>query len=104
MRCPKCDAESSVIETRKVAGNMLRRRRVCDNTACGSKFSTIESIVETSARHDDAVVIVLPRKAARGLQKALAILDGRLKSDQLDDVPSSNEQGDEQPSKEREPT
>lgn len=46
MRCPNCDEESRVLETRKSASGM-RRRRAC---ACGNKFTTLEIVVADSPR------------------------------------------------------
>lgn len=43
MNCPKCNAESSVIETRNV-----RRRREC--VSCKHRFSTLEVLAERGLR------------------------------------------------------
>jgi len=39
VNCPKCDAETSVIDSRFALGT-VRRRRQCD--ACGHRFTTRE--------------------------------------------------------------
>lgn len=70
MNCPKCGADSRVIETRSVSPNMLRRRRACSILACNYKFTTLEVISFAKAKHTDLVVLVIPRSIAesgRGL-------------------------------------
>lgn len=44
MKCPYCDAESKVLESRHTEDNSIRRRREC--TACGKRFNTFERIEE----------------------------------------------------------
>lgn len=39
MNCPKCDAETAVIDSRSALGT-VRRRRQCE--ACGHRFTTRE--------------------------------------------------------------
>lgn len=78
MNCPECDADSRVTETRAVAGNMLRRRRRCLSLACDHRFSSIEAIVDSGVRHDDAAVVVLPKRTARELRAALSLIGQHL--------------------------
>lgn len=78
MLCPKCERDSRVVETRSVAGNMQRRRRVCSDVNCNNKFTTIETVVETNARHSRAVVLVVPRHLAEAIRKLLAVFDTAL--------------------------
>ncbi len=44
MKCPYCDAESKVLESRHADDHSIRRRREC--TACGRRFNTFERIEE----------------------------------------------------------
>ena len=37
MKCPRCQAETRVLETREP-----KRRRECTDPACGHRFSTVE--------------------------------------------------------------
>jgi hypothetical protein len=43
LRCPTCNGETSVRDSRP-SGNMVRRRRLC--AECGHRFSTFEAFVE----------------------------------------------------------
>lgn len=45
MHCPFCgETDTKVIDSRLVAdGNQVRRRRECQNAACGDRFTTFES-------------------------------------------------------------
>lgn len=47
IHCPDCRCPTSVSETRAVNGH-TRRRRICDNTACGRRITTIEIAVVAS--------------------------------------------------------
>lgn len=41
MECPECKADTTVVDTRELAGKeLMRRRRKC--TACDHKFTTVE--------------------------------------------------------------
>jgi transcriptional regulator NrdR family protein len=85
MRCPKCQSDSSVTETRPV-GELLRRRRRCDSNACSHRFTTIEAHADSNTNHKDAVVLVLAKPVARELRSALAHLDRGLGA--VDPAPS----------------
>lgn len=39
-RCPNCDAESYVVDTREASDGTIHRRRECPN--CGQRFATRE--------------------------------------------------------------
>lgn len=41
MRCPECEAETAVVDSRKIAGT-TRRRRECRG---GHRFTTLEAVV-----------------------------------------------------------
>lgn len=41
MKCARCDADTSVVDSRHTPDNFMRRRREC--VACGHRFSTWES-------------------------------------------------------------
>lgn len=98
MRCPKCGADTSVTETRIVAGNNRRRRR-CNSSRCYHRFTTIEAIVESGRKHDDTVMLILPKADVRMLREALALLDRGLagelsqhfRGDARDDEPENTE-------------
>jgi hypothetical protein len=47
MRCPRCDTESQVLDSRLTAENFTRRRRVCGN---GHRFTTWETSFAPSAQ------------------------------------------------------
>ena len=97
MHCPKCNRDSRVTETRTVSGNMLRRRRVCLATECNYRFTTVETIVVSGTKHNDAVVVVLPKHVARELHGALALLGRHLGLEETHDVASGHEQSDQEP-------
>lgn len=50
MKCPHCNAESRVLETRQGSHFTMNRRRECE--ACQSRFNTVEvhQVVYTTAR------------------------------------------------------
>ena len=54
--CPACGTQTSVLETRKVAGGAVRRRRAC--SSCGERFTTHE-------RRDSDPAYVLKRDGSR---------------------------------------
>lgn len=85
MRCPKCDSDSAVTETRIVAGNNRRRRR-CSNIHCDHRFTTIEAIVQSNQKHNDTVVLILPKLTVREMRKALALLDRGLAGELSQDL------------------
>jgi transcriptional repressor NrdR len=43
VNCPRCDASTAILETRRAEGNAVRRRRRC--TECGYRFTTYERAV-----------------------------------------------------------
>lgn len=45
MKCPKCEKDTRVTETRE-SNNKVRRRRRCQNSLCGHIFSTYETLKE----------------------------------------------------------
>lgn len=91
MKCPKCGTDSSVVETRHVEPGMNRRRRACDDLTCGYRFTTLELPVESSRHYTNAVVVVLPRRAALELQSAMSLVTARL----IDRMPLAKELGGE---------
>lgn len=74
MHCPKCNAESRVLETRGVNGNN-RRRRACSDITCDHRFTTIETVVESATRHSEVTVLILPKHTVREMRESLALLD-----------------------------
>lgn len=51
MICPKCKADAlSVVDSRPVAKNQVRRRRVCQR--CGYKFTTYEITAKDKAKYE----------------------------------------------------
>lgn len=42
MRCPECGGNTTVLETRTLFSEEIRRRRICRD--CGYRFTTIETI------------------------------------------------------------
>lgn len=54
MNCPRCQAETTVSETR-ISPAGMRRRRHC---ACGHRFTTIEVIVPVKSRHAGPMLLV----------------------------------------------
>ena len=61
MNCPKCKAKTEVLETAKAEQNTRRRRRC---TACGHRFSTVESSAELQQ-----VVTIIPQDFAEGFKR-----------------------------------
>lgn len=91
MKCPKCGADSSVTETRHVEPGMNRRRRACNDLTCAFRFTTLELPVEGNRHYTNAVVVVLPRRAALELQAAMTLVAARL----IDRMPLAKELGSE---------
>lgn len=48
--CPKCCGDTSVIDSRGKAGNVIRRRRIC--IACHHRISTWEIVSERDPTHE----------------------------------------------------
>ncbi|MEE7460664.1 hypothetical protein MFUR16E_04620 [Methylobacterium fujisawaense] len=64
MICPKCKAETRVVDSRpEPDGKVIKRRRACEG--CGHRFPTFESTVDVSAR----------RKADAAGQRARRLAD-----------------------------
>lgn len=78
MKCPKCQADSRVIETRSVPSDMSRRRRACVSPTCSFRFSTLEVITESSTKHADAIVLVIPKFIAENAKTLLDQIDRQL--------------------------
>jgi hypothetical protein len=78
MKCPKCQSESRVIETRTVPPDMSRRRRACTSNPCGFRFTTLEVITESNTKHTDAIVLVIPRFVAENAKTLLDQIDRQL--------------------------
>jgi predicted house-cleaning NTP pyrophosphatase (Maf/HAM1 superfamily) len=70
MQCPKCDGATSVLETRQT-----RRRRIC--SACGFRFTTIETWIEKQAKPKPEPKPT-PEPAAPRVSKAKAKAQARL--------------------------
>lgn len=65
MICPKCEAETKVVDSRPTeGGTQIRRRRLCE--ACGYRFSTFE----TSPEHAPATDADLEKQRAEWREKA----------------------------------
>ena len=64
MKCPKCQSDTGVIETRPYKENTIRRRRKCQNAACGWRGTTEEALI--------VVVNIRSPKAATEAAMALA--------------------------------
>lgn len=81
--CPSCDGLTRVIETRRNASG-LRRRRVCMNGACNGKLTTYEiaSFASVSGKSRGDRYVLVPRRllarllcAARDFASILAVED-----------------------------
>lgn len=72
-RCPTCQGDTSVLETRRRSGG-LRRRRQC--SGCQAKFTTIEMVAPMAGlrvTHDQDLAILSSRdlRALRRLMERL---------------------------------
>lgn len=56
MNCPRCHADTGVVDTRNEAPQVVRRRRQCGSPTCGFKFTTYE-IVEDVIDQEIAVTV-----------------------------------------------
>lgn len=56
MKCPQCDTDTQVIETRQHRKDTIRRRRKCRNTACGFRYTTEERLVSITPSRPPAEV------------------------------------------------
>lgn len=63
MKCPTCQQETTVAETRVVVSGMRRRRRCL----CGARFTTVEVIVPERTRFNERMVLVDQRRAVAAL-------------------------------------
>ena len=68
--CPRCGGDTQVTETRSV-GNYKRRRRVCNDVACGGKVTTVEIAVPPGQRNATELSIV-PTKGLLAMRDAVA--------------------------------
>lgn len=64
MRCPNCQGETLVTDSRDAPENTLRRRREC--VACSHRFTTYESTVQVAKRRQ------ADRKAKRAAYRVLS--------------------------------
>ena len=64
--CPVCGGNTGSRETRTVS-NYVRRRRVCLNTNCGERVTTVEVIVDSTRQLNEAAVI--PRRDLENILK-----------------------------------
>lgn len=72
MRCPVCNSDSKVVETRlNDGGTSIRRRREC--VACGKRFTTYEKI-------EDMPLIVIKKDGRKELFDGSKILKGLVKA------------------------
>ncbi|KTS30892.1 hypothetical protein NS228_06030 [Methylobacterium indicum] len=55
MICPRCKADTKVVDSRPEAGGtVIRRRRICTDATCGHRFTTTESTLDVAARRKRA--------------------------------------------------
>lgn len=85
MKCLKCGAETTVRDSRDSPGNTIKRRRLCEVSACAHRFTTYEIAFEGG----DMEAVVRGRTTAAisvldSLEAALA--DARRKMDMLDSL------------------
>ena len=72
MRCPVCNGDSKVVETRvNDNGTSIRRRRECVN--CGKRFTTYEKI-------EDMPLVVIKKDGRKELFDGSKILKGLIKA------------------------
>lgn len=60
IHCPECNGDTRVLETRD-APAYVRRRRVCRNSRCGSKVTTVE-VVLRGTTHSTRTDVVMVRR------------------------------------------
>jgi hypothetical protein len=82
MKCPKCNRDLTVSETRAMSIG-IRRRRACTSIACGHRVTTVEVIVHEGigvhgSRWSDGVVLIVPKAAVEDLQAALAVVSANI--------------------------
>lgn len=70
MRCPFCKHEDTKVVDSRVAdeGQAIRRRRAC--TACGRRFSTVESAVLAVVKRNGVTEPFSREKVMRGVRRA----------------------------------
>lgn len=56
MRCPECEAETAVVDSRKVEGTTRRRRECLE----GHRFTTLETVVVVEPREIKTESMVEP--------------------------------------------
>ena len=67
MKCPGCQGETRVLETREAPGSNRRRRRCL---ACDANFTTYEAVVQTKRVHVGAQIFVVPAHVANEIHAA----------------------------------
>ena len=58
--CPTCEGDTIVLETRD-AEEYVRRRRICKNTSCGTKVTTVELVLHNAKRRAGGPVVMIRR-------------------------------------------
>lgn len=72
MNCPKCGGDTSVRETRHTDYG-IRRRRFCDDQACGTRITTAEVIIPENIKLDGQGLLHLV--FTRDLDGIVALID-----------------------------
>lgn len=77
-KCQKCGTHGSVQETRDAPG-AIRRRRYCENPACGHRWTTYELLEPDSASALNGMTghmfVAVNRAQLRKIREALDVLD-----------------------------
>lgn len=75
MHCPVCNSpDTKVVDSRLAEGNRIRRRRECQNPACGERFTTFESVesfMPMIVKQNGNRESYSPEKLRRGLTRAI---------------------------------
>jgi transcriptional regulator NrdR family protein len=66
IRCPKCNADTCVIDTRHTRGATIRRRQ-CVDRGCLRRLTTEERSIDAAPRD----MVLVPRAVIRRLRKIL---------------------------------
>jgi hypothetical protein len=74
MACPKCGGSLRCCDSRPGPSNTIRRRRACNNTACGNRFTTYELAIDSAPTISPAAMLGLIEQLERNIQD----LGGRL--------------------------
>lgn len=72
--CPKCGADTTVLETR-VAPEYARRRRLCKVASCGTKVTTLEAVVDNPRYRPGGKVVMVRRSDLDKLLEIVARMD-----------------------------